>query len=124
MRRIQPLVLVLACAAALAGCSGGSKVLGSAPVVGLKSKTPQAAQKLGFPAVATKNTTRVGGGDPIVDAAAVALAVYPSALPGTHPTAVAVAPSGDWRAAVAASSLMAPPFRIPLVLSNKASIPS
>ena len=32
---------------------------------------------LGFPALATKNTTRVGGEDPVADAAGVAHAVYP-----------------------------------------------
>ena len=35
------------------------------------------ADVLGFPALATKNTTRVGGEDPVADAAAVATAVYP-----------------------------------------------
>ena len=48
-------------------------------------RAPKAAEKLGFPAVATKNTTRVAGGDPIADAAGVALAVYPSSGAGTHP---------------------------------------
>ena len=33
---------------------------------------------LGFPDFATKNTTRVGGADPITDAAGVALAVFPA----------------------------------------------
>jgi hypothetical protein len=123
MRRTSSLALLLTCVS-LAGCSGGTKLLGSSPQVGLQAKTPQAAQKLGFPSVATKNTTRVGGGDPIVDAAAVALAVYPSAQTGTHPPAVAVAPAGDWQAALATASLMAPPFRVPLVLSNPGSVPS
>ena len=35
-------------------------------------------QDLGFPEFATKNTTRVAGADPVADAAAVALAVFPS----------------------------------------------
>ncbi len=112
-----------ASAVAVAGC-GGSVTLGSNPVVGLKSKTPKAAQKLGFPTVATKNTTRVGGGDPIVDAAAVALAVYPSAAPGTHPQMVVLAPQDNWQAAIAADSLMAPPFRAPLLLSDSKAVPS
>src|ERR1700757_2347553 len=107
MRRPLPPLAVLAVLGTLAGCGGGTKLLGSTPAVGLQGKTAQAAQKLGFPAVATKNTTRVGGGDAIVDAAAVALAVYPSAIPGPHPPAVAVAPAGDWQAALATASLMA-----------------
>jgi hypothetical protein len=81
-------------------------------------------QKLGFPDLATKNTTRVGAGDPISVAAAVALAVFPSAAPGTHPTAVALAPTDDWQAAIAASSLMAPPFRAPVLLSGPGTLPA
>jgi hypothetical protein len=124
MRRIVPPALVATLCAALAGCGGGTRLLGSTPVVGLRSKAPKAAQRLGFPAVATKNTTRVGGGDPTVDAAAVALAVFPSAAPGTHPDAVAIAPDDDWQAAIAAASLIAKPFRAPLLLSGHGSVPS
>ena len=43
-----------------------------------RAPRPQAAQGLGFPAIATKNTTRVGGADPVADAAAVAQAVFPA----------------------------------------------
>jgi hypothetical protein len=80
-------------------------------------------QKLSFPAVATKNTTRVPGTSPIVDAAQVALAVYPSAVPGTHPSAVVLAPVDDWEASLAASALMAQPIRAPLLFSTATSIP-
>ena len=76
--------------------------------VGIQSKTPDAGVKLGFPLVATKNTTRVAGSDPVADAAGVALAVFPSQVPGTHPSAVTLAPTDDWQAAIAASALMAP----------------
>ena len=68
--------------------------------------------------MATKNTTRVAGADPVADAAGVALAVYPSAAPGTHPGAVTLAPTDDWQAAIAASVLMAPPIRAPMLLSG------
>jgi hypothetical protein len=112
---------------ALAGC-GGTKLLHqssqSTVTVGIRSKTPQAAQKLGFPSVATKNTTRVDGADPAADAAGVALAVYPSAAPGTHPSAVTIAPTDDWPAAIAAAVLMAPPVRAPVLLSGSQSFPS
>jgi ell wall binding domain 2 (CWB2) len=73
--------------------------------------------------LATKNTTRVPGTDPTADAAGVALAVYPSAAPGTHPGAVAIAPTDDWQAAIAAAVLMAPPIRAPLLLSGSSSLP-
>jgi hypothetical protein len=111
---------------ALAGCGGGGTTLltPSEPTIGVHAKTKQGAQRLGFPTVATKNTTRVGGGDPIVDAAAVALAVFPSAAPGTHPQAVTLAPSSSWQAALAASSLMAPPLRSPILLSDSSSLPT
>ena len=85
---------------------------------GVPSSTPQAAEKLGFPTLATKNTTRVAGSDPVADAAGVARAVFPSAGAGTHPTAVTLAPTGDWQAAIAASVLMAPPIHAPVLLSG------
>ena len=40
--------------------------------------------------------------------------------PGTHPTAVTLAPTDDWQAAIAASVLMAPPIRAPILLSGSA----
>jgi hypothetical protein len=113
-------VILLGASLALSAC-GGTKLLTQAPstvTIGIPSRVPQAAQKLGFPSVATKNTTRVAGADPAADAAGVALAVYPSAAPGTHPSAVALAPTSDWQAAIAASVLMAPPIRAPILLSG------
>ncbi len=104
--------------------SGTQLINNPTPEVGVQSKTPQAGQKLGFPIVATKNTTRVAGADPVADAAGVALAVYPSTGRGTHPPAVALAPSDNWQAAIAASVLMAAPTRAPVLLSNSDSVPS
>ena len=130
----------------VAGCGGGTTLLrhhrsGGSPtgvtpangsgggdagsVVSGGGGGPSASgRRLDFPAVATKNTTRVAGSSPVADAAAVALAVFPSAAPGTHPTAVTLAPSDDWQAALAASVLMAPPIRAPLLLSNGAQLPA
>jgi hypothetical protein len=113
-------VILLGASLALSAC-GGTTLLSQASstvTIGIPSRVPQAAQKLGFPSVATKNTTRVAGADPAADAAGVALAVYPSAAPGTHPSAVALAPTSDWQAAIAASVLMAPPIRAPILLSG------
>jgi hypothetical protein len=124
-RRLLP--ILLGAGLALGGC-GGTKLLrttSSATVtVGIPSKAPQAVAKLGFPLLATKNTTRVDGADAAADAAGVALAVYPSAAPGTHPGAVTIAPTGDWQAAIAASVLMAPPIRAPLLLSGSTTMPA
>jgi hypothetical protein len=126
--RPRPLLITLVAALTLAGCGGGTQLLGSATestvTIGIPDKTAQPAQKLGFPALATKNTTRVAGSDPAADAAGVALAVYPSAAPGTHPATVTIAPTDDWQAAIAASVLMAPPIRAPVLLSGRGSLPS
>jgi hypothetical protein len=122
MRR-RLLLLMLGCAL-LAGCGGTTTILKGPTVTGIAASSPQAGEKLGFPAVATKNTTRVAGGDPVADAAGVALAVYPSNGAGTHPAAVTIAPTDDWQAALAASVLMAPPIRAPILLSGSASLPS
>jgi ell wall binding domain 2 (CWB2) len=126
--RARPLLITLVAALALAGCGGGTRLLkqtsASTVTIGIPDKTAQPAQKLGFPALATKNTTRVPGTDPVADAAEVALAVYPSVVPGTHPGAVVLAPTDDWEAAIAASVLMAPPIRAPVLLSGSGSLPS
>jgi hypothetical protein len=123
MRRIILLSLLGAACTLAAGC-GGSTQLFRVPETGLPGSTPNAAQKIGFPALATKNTTRVPGGDPIVDAAGVAIAVYPSIAPGTHPQAVTIAPTDNWQAAIASSVLMSPPIKAPILLSGSGSLPS
>jgi hypothetical protein len=115
--------VLLACVA-FAGCGGSTTILKGPLTNGIKASSSQAGEKLGFPAVATKNTTRVAGGDPVADAAGVALAVFPSDGPGTHPTAVTIAPTDDWQAALAASVLMSSPIRAPLLLSGTGSLPS
>ena len=124
MRRTSWPALLGICLA-LAGCGGRTTVfIHEQPTTGVQSSTPKAAQQLGFPSVATKNTTRVAGADPVADAAGVALAVYPSAAAGTHPTAVTLAPTDDWQAAIASSVLMSSPIRAPILLSGFASLPS
>jgi hypothetical protein len=122
MRRPTLLVLVGA-ACAVAGCGGTTQFI-KVPEQGVASTTRNAGQKIGFPALATKNTTRVSGGDPTVDAAGVALAVYPSTGPGTHPQVVTLAPEDNWQASIAASVLMSPPIRAPILLSGSGKLPS
>jgi hypothetical protein len=126
MRPLLLLALALT-TVVLAGCGGGSSrlvVVTGPSGVGVKAQTPQAGQKLGFPSLATKNTTRVAGTDPIADAAGVALAVYPSATAATHPDAVVIAPTDDWEAAIASAVLMSSPIRAPILLSPSGSLPS
>lgn len=128
---------IVVLAGVLAGCGGSSSVLRpgntaavqnppSGPAVppsafARKSATPK---QLGFPDAATNNTTRIASDAPASIAAASALAAYPSTLAGTHPTTVTVAPTDDWEAALAASSLVAPPFNAPLLLSDKDAVPT
>jgi hypothetical protein len=119
MRRATVTLACLACLA-VAGCGGKSKGPSSTPKLGAKGTEAHAAQGLGFPALATKNTTRVGGADPVADAAAVAQAVFP----GTHPKAVTLVDSGDWRAGLAASALFAQPVGAPILFSDGTSLPA
>ena len=93
------------------------------PTVGPKGEKQQASAELGFPVVATKNTTRVAGADPITDAAGAARAVYPSVTPELRPKAVVLVDVHDWRAALAASVLMADPIRAPVLLTDGKKMP-
>jgi hypothetical protein len=125
MRRTSRLALLGICLV-LAGCGGRRTTVfvhEGSTTSAVKSSTPDAAQQLGFPTTATKNTTRVPGADPVADAAGVALAVFPSQGAGTHPTAVTLAPTDDWQAAIASSVLMSPPIRAPILLSGPSSLP-
>jgi hypothetical protein len=94
------------------------------PTVGTGGAREEAAAELGFPVFATKNTTRVGGADAVADAAAAARAVFPAVTPETRPEAVVLVDSGDWRAALAASQLMADPVRAPVLMSDGKELPS
>jgi Cell wall binding domain 2 (CWB2) len=113
----------LAACALIAGCGGGATRL----IIRTTSTSQSAVSPpagTGFPVLATKNTTRVSGADPISNAAGVALAVFPSLVAGTHPTVVTIAPTDDWEAAIAASVLMASPIRAPILLSGSAALPA
>lgn len=107
----------------VAGCGGEPQGL-DAPRSGKRGAEADASVQLGFPTFATKNTTRVGGGDPIADAAAVARAVYPGGAPGTRPRAVVLADQNVWQSALAASVLMSQPLRAPMLLSDGDSMPA
>jgi len=84
----------------------------------------QATPDLGFPGVATRNTTRVGGADAVADAAGVAQAVFPSRGRDTRPRAVTLVDTTDWRVAVSAAQLMAAPLRAPLLYSDGGRLPA
>jgi hypothetical protein len=85
-----PLIAAALAALALAGCSLKSSGGQGVPASGVKSNEGAAAQQLGFPTTATKNTTRVPGQDPATDAAGVASAVFPAISARGRP------PSRSW----------------------------
>ena len=90
---------------------------------GDEAPNPERAPELGFPAFATKNTTRVSGADPVADAAGVALATAPATGGIDGPAAVSVVAEDDWPAAIAAASLVAEPVRAPILLSGEDEVP-
>jgi len=102
---------------------GGDGAAEQAPVLGQEGEDDAAATDLGFPAFATRNTTRVGGADAIADAAGVAQAVYPSRDRDTRPRAVSLVDAADWRVAVSAAQLMAAPLRAPVLYSEHGGLP-
>jgi hypothetical protein len=79
---------------------------------------PESTEDLGFPAFATKNTTRVAGADATANAAAVALAVHPSAGGVAGPDAVTLVDDADWQAGIAAASLVAAPVSAPILVTT------
>ena len=119
----RAVALALAAASMAAGCGQESSGMGSKPVIGRKGSDSQAASALGFPAFATKNTTRVGGADPTADAAAIAQAVFSGELDAARPHAIALVDRGDWQSGVAASVFMNPAVRAPVLLSDGSTLP-
>jgi hypothetical protein len=81
------------------------------------------AEELGYPSFATSNTTRIGGPDPISNAAAAALAVFPGTKEKQRPVAVALVGTEDWAGALAAAVLMAEPIRAPLLYGEAEGVP-
>jgi hypothetical protein len=109
--------------------AGDGAVTTSAPAAGggeseeSESPSPQVAEALAFPAFATNNTTRIGGPDPVANAAGVALAVFPSTSAAQQPAAVTLVGEEDWAGAIAASVLTAPPVRAPILFSAPDGMP-
>ena len=121
MRRLVP---ALALVALLGGCSLGDEETSRPPALGVEAEDDEAAEKLGFPSSATRNTIRVGGSDAAADAAGVAGALYPATRTSDRPTAVALVDQDDWQSAIAASVLAGPPIGAPLLLSDGGELPA
>ncbi len=128
------LVAIVFIVVAVIGGSGGSKddsgSAGPAPAPAptadaepAETASTQTSEQLGYPAFATGNTTRVGGSDPATNAAAVALAVFPSTTPAQRPAAVTLVGEDDWAGAIAAAVLMSAPVRAPLLISSADGLP-
>ena len=119
------LCAALLAASALAGCSlkADDESGGAVPVAGAKASDEHAVQQLGFPITATRNTTRVSGGDPVADAAGVAAALFPAGDAATRPSAVVLADKDDWQGVIAAGALAAAPLGAPTLLSDGDSLP-
>ncbi|HVS99049.1 MAG TPA: hypothetical protein VHE08_00885, partial [Solirubrobacterales bacterium] len=82
-----------------------------------------ATEELGYPSFATSNTTRIGGPDPVSNAAATALAVFPATDEKQRPVAVALVGKEDWAGAIAAAVLMAEPVKAPLLYGEPEGVP-
>ncbi|MGE4425861.1 MAG: hypothetical protein AB7G37_05335 [Solirubrobacteraceae bacterium] len=111
-------VAALCATLVLAGCGDDEPSPFQTP-----GETEEAVADLGFPVLATRNTTRVSTSDPIAGAASVARAIYSGGAPETKAAAVTLVDSGDWRAALAATALMAPPLGAPILFSDGDSLP-
>ena len=118
-------VAVVAVASDDDGDEDKAPVAAPAPEVVVREvAAPEDTEDLGFPAFATKNTTRIAGPDPISDAAAVALAVFPSTGGVAGPGAVTMVDVGDWQSGLAASSLVAEPVGAPILVSESGEVPA
>lgn len=129
---IVALGLIVAAAAAVvalfaAGELGGDEEPPASPappvIVSPPDEEPEGTEELGFPAFATRNTTRVAGADPIADAAAVALAAFPTAGAVEGPGAVTLVDSADWPAGIAAAALVAEPVGAPILFTEDGDLP-
>jgi putative cell wall-binding protein len=117
--------LLLLLALALSGCSlGEDEGEQSPPQLGVQADDGEAAQKLGFPSSATRNTVRVGGSDAVADAAGVAGALYPATGDADRPTAVVLVDQDDWVTGIAASALAGPPIGAPILLTDGDELPA
>lgn len=84
----------------------------------------QSAEVLGYPSFATNNTTRIGGSNPVANAAGAALAAFPSTKENQRPAAVTVVGEEDWAGAIAAAVLMAEPVGAPILFSSPDGMPA
>ena len=124
------LAVVFVVAAVVWGSGGGDNSEAPAPAPTpttdssqSEAAAAQSAEALGYPSFATNNTTRIGGSDPVANAAGAALAAFPSTTDSQRPAAVTVVGEEDWAGAIAAAVLMAEPVRAPILFSSPNGVP-
>ncbi|UJA21462.1 cell wall-binding repeat-containing protein [Thermoleophilia bacterium SCSIO 60948] len=127
------LLIALAVLVALAAGFFGARVLDSdeegleaapgPPVIVRELPAPEETEELGYPAFATKNTTRVAGQNSVASAAGVALATYPATGGSPSPDAVSLVDSEDWPSGIASASLMASPIGAPMLVTDGPDLP-
>jgi putative cell wall-binding protein len=122
LRRISALLLVFALLLVM-GCSTSDEE-SRPPQLGVQAEDEQAAEKLGFPSTATRNTIRVGGSDAAADAAGVAGALFPATGDSDRPTAIVLVDQDDWATAIAASVLVGRPIGAPILLTDGGDLPA
>lgn len=113
------LAVVVLGAGGLAGCGGDDS---PSPFASQKGEA-EATTDLGIPTVATRNTTRTATNDPVTAAAAVARATFSGGAENNRAKAVAIVDKADWRAALAATALVADPVGAPLLFSDGPELP-
>jgi hypothetical protein len=111
--------LASACAVLAVGCGKalprqrGERGPGSVAAVGFQ----------GAGGLSTRNITRLGGSSSAIDAAAVAVAMYPGLTSATRPRTVVLVDRQDWPGALAASLLAGSPLHAPLLYSEGKRLP-
>jgi hypothetical protein len=116
-------VAMLVAAGLLSGCSLGDEET-RPPQLGGQANDEEAAEGVGSPSSATRNTVRVGGGDSGADAAGVAEALFPATGSSDRPTVVVLVDVDDWQSGIAASVLAGPPIGAPLLISDGDELPA
>jgi len=114
-------LLLVACGAVVGVACGGEAEQN--PIERQIAEADPGEFPLGFPLLATKNTTRVSGADPVEKTAAVARAVYPGFTRTQRPPAVTLVDDDDWRGAISGAALTARPVRAPMLLLDGDDVP-
>ncbi len=127
---------LIASALLIAGCgksalpvhSGETGAQGAAAGAGSGASAPARSSTLlgpsGSGGIVTGSTSRLGGASPLLDAAAVARAIYPGLTAAGRPQTVVIVADDDWPAALAACALAGAPLRAPILYSEGGSLPA